>query len=176
MESSVRRVLEEKGSLVHVTEAGAAVVDAVELMNRKGIGALLVVDGGRPVGMFTERDVLTRVVAAAREPRTTRVGEVMTRELIAVGPETTVEEAMQVVTEKRCRHLPVMEDGALLGMVSSGDLTRWVTKDLVKDVEDLFRYIHGPYSSDGGRDLEYVASLRPSMSARDEHPPRPTGG
>jgi CBS domain-containing protein len=114
-------------------------------MNRERIGAVLVHDGERVVGIFTERDVLTRVIDQGRDPAATPVAEVMTSALITVGPATTVAEAMAVVTEKRCRHLPVMEGDRLVGLVSIGDLTRWLTRHQAWHIEDLVRYITGAY-------------------------------
>ncbi|KAB2906620.1 MAG: CBS domain-containing protein [Kofleriaceae bacterium] len=130
-----------KGSDVEVTTADASVVAAVEQMNRRNIGALLVMDGERSLGIFTERDVLTRVIGKGRDPGRTPVGEVMTRSVISIGPETTVKEAMSVITEKRCRHLPVMAGGRLLGMISAGDLTRWTVRDQQRTIEELVDYV-----------------------------------
>jgi CBS domain-containing protein len=138
-------LLQHKGAQVHDVAPSATVLDAVRRMNQERVGALLVRDGGEVVGIFTERDVLVRVIDPGRDPGTTLVGQVMTRELVTVGPGTTVEEAMGVVTEKRCRHLPVMDGGALLGLVSIGDLTRWVTRHQAWHIEDLVRYITGAY-------------------------------
>lgn len=141
MEIAVAKILEMKGSDVEVTTADASVVAAVEQMNRRNIGALLVMDGERSLGIFTERDVLTRVVGKGRDPGRTPVGEVMTRSLVSIGPDTTVQEAMAVITEKRCRHLPVMAGGRLLGMISAGDLTRWTVRDQQRTIEELVDYV-----------------------------------
>lgn len=141
MDIAVAKILEMKGSDVEVTTADASVVAAVEQMNRRNIGALLVMDGERSLGIFTERDVLTRVIGKGRDPGRTPVGEVMTRSVISIGPETTVKEAMSVITEKRCRHLPVMAGGRLLGMISAGDLTRWTVRDQQRTIEELVDYV-----------------------------------
>jgi CBS domain-containing protein len=103
---------------------------------------LLVLERGRPVGIFTERDVLVRVVAAGLDPKVTPVGEVMTRSLVAVHSETTVGEAMRIITEKRCRHLPVVDDTRLRGLISIGDLTSWLVRDHERTIADLHDYIH----------------------------------
>jgi CBS domain-containing protein len=95
--------------------------------------------------MFTERDVLTRIVGAGRDPKATAVRDVMTTRLIVVSPGITVGEAMRVITERRCRHLPVVDGGKLIGLISSGDLTRWVIGDQAREISDLFSYMHGPY-------------------------------
>jgi CBS domain-containing protein len=136
-------VLADKGPAVYAIEPGATVVEAVRQMNEKGIGALLVLESDRPVGIFTERDVLRRVVDAGLDPRATRVRDVMTVDLLVVGPSTRVEEAMAIMTNRRLRHLPVMDGGRLLGMVSIGDLTRWVTREQQHHIEHLVEYITG---------------------------------
>ena len=141
MDSPVRDILADKGGRVVTAQPGERVSDAVQRMNEAGIGALVVVDGDRPIGIFTERDVLTRVVAARRDPDTTEVGDVMTRALVAISPSTMVREAMMVVTERRLRHLPVMDGGQLAGMISIGDLTRWVVRDQQHQIDDLLLYI-----------------------------------
>ena len=109
------------------------------------IGALLVCDDDRVVGIFTERDVLNRVVDPGKDPGTVRVADVMTGDVVTIGPEVSVEEAMAVVTEKRCRHLPVMTGEQLLGLISIGDLTRWVATRQAHHIQDLVNYITGRY-------------------------------
>jgi CBS domain-containing protein len=145
MLDTLTAILKEKGATVHSVQPTASVLDAVRKMNEARIGALLVVEDDTPVGMFTERDVLTRVVDQGRDPGGTPIADVMTTEVVAVNPGTTVEEAMAVITERRCRHLPVIEDGRLEGMVSSGDLTRWVTRKQRYEIQDLVNFITGKY-------------------------------
>lgn len=145
MNDQLRVLLADKGSKVHVVEPTATVLDAVRRMNDQSIGALLVTRGDKPVGIFSERDVLRRVVARSLDPATTPVGEVMTREVIVVAPTVTVGEAMAIVTAKRVRHLPVLDHGKLLGMVSSGDLTRWASRGRENEIQQLVEYITGKY-------------------------------
>lgn len=145
MHDPVSAILEQKGTRVETTSPEITVAEAVRVMNAAHIGALVVVQGERPVGIFTERDVLVRVVAAERDPRTTRVEEVMTRELAVIKSTTRVNEAMTVMTEKRCRHLPVVEDGRLAGMISIGDVTRWTVRNQRHTIKDLVSYIEGEY-------------------------------
>jgi len=145
MLDTVASILKEKGAAVHSVEPGASVLDAVQKMNHVRIGALLVVDAGEPVGMFTERDVLTRIVDRQRDPASTRISEVMSTEVVAVSPATKIDEAMAVMTERRCRHLPVIEDGRLAGLVSIGDLTRWLTRTQRYHIQDLVNFITGKY-------------------------------
>jgi CBS domain-containing protein len=138
-------ILDTKGHTLHSIAPDVTVLDAVHAMNTAGIGSLLVMNGDEVVGIFTERDVLRRVVAAELDPKTTKVAKVMTRDLVTVRKTTTVTEAMAVVTEKRCRHLPVVDEDQFLGMVSIGDLTRWVSREQAFHIQDLVNYITGRY-------------------------------
>jgi len=142
MHGSVEILLREKGSTVHCVSAVATVLDAVRRMNDHHVGALLVEgDDGVVEGIITERDVMVRVVAAQRDPASTRVKDAMTSSLVVIPPDTTVEGAMSIMTEKRCRHLPVMNGHRLEGMISIGDLTRWVIRDQQHEIEDLVHYV-----------------------------------
>jgi CBS domain-containing protein len=106
-----------------------------------------VIDSGKLVGIFTERDVLRRVVGAGVEPKTSRVAEVMTANVISITPETTIEETMRIFTEKRCRHLPVLDGGRLVGTISIGDITRWVADSNRAEAEHLKNYITSGFSA-----------------------------
>lgn len=145
MNTALDKVLEQKGRQVYVTSPSQKVLDAIKSMQEKRVGALVVLDDGKPVGVFTERDVLNRVVARKFSPAETTVSDVMTKNLVVVSPNTTVQQAMAIVTEKRCRHLPVMDGEDLVGVVSSGDLTYWVVKSQSFEIESLIRYITGTY-------------------------------
>jgi CBS domain-containing protein len=145
MQQRLREVLGDKGSTVHHISPDKTVRQAVQAMNEHGIGSLLVMEGERIVGIFTERDVLRRVVDVGLDPDTTPVSAVMTRDCIVVSPEATVGETMSVITQQRVRHLPVVESGTLLGMVSIGDLTRWVVRHQRHEITDLVDYITGRY-------------------------------
>lgn len=141
MSDRMCNVLDIKGHHVETTAPAATVLDAVQQMNRKRIGALVVIEDGLTIGIFTERDVLVRVVARGYDPSTTRVGEVMTTKLVTVATQTTVDEAMRIVTEHRCRHLPVVEGGELRGLISAGDLTSWIVRMQARQIDDLHDYI-----------------------------------
>jgi CBS domain-containing protein len=141
MNDPIARVLESKGSGIETVSPDTMVLVAVQRMNERKIGALLVTDGGRAVGIFTERDVLVRVVAAGLDPHATPVNEVMTRNPVVIRPEATVNEAMRVTTGRRCRHLPVVDDGGLRGLISLGDLTSWVVRHQQRTIEDLHDYM-----------------------------------
>jgi len=125
------------GAAIHGVASDTTVADCVRQMTAKKIGALIVQDGGKVKGIFTERDALTRVLAAGLDPVRVRVAEVMTRDPTSVTPDMTVDAAMALITRRRFRHLPVMQDGRLLAVVSSGDLTRWLVKDAIGEVHDL---------------------------------------
>ena len=144
MHGFVSNVLGDKGRQVYAIAPSVTVRQAVGEMNEKGVGALLVVDRDeRPIGIFSERDVLRRVVGEGRDPLNTRVADVMTHDLIVVSPSTTVSEAMAVMTQSRCRHLPVMEGGRVTGIVSIGDLTRWASLTQEVEIQHLVDYITG---------------------------------
>ncbi len=145
MQADLRTLLASKDNVVQTVTPGMTVSAAVELINAKKIGSVLVMDGERLLGIFTERDVLRRVVGERRNPDTTRVADVMTRELVVMRPTSTIQDAMTVVSERRCRHLPVVEDGKVLGVVSAGDLNHWLIRNRNVDVERLVDYITGKY-------------------------------
>lgn len=141
MDTPVSTIIAHKGGTVHSTTPEATVRDAVHLMNEKKIGALLVKRGDQPVGMFTERDVLVRIVDAGKDSQTTKVEAVMSSNLVTIKPSVSVEQVMKIMTEKRCRHLPVMEDDQLLGLVSIGDVTRWMVREHESYIDNLLNYI-----------------------------------
>jgi CBS domain-containing protein len=142
--ATVKSILANKGSHVWSVGPGASVLDAALLMNEHKIGALVVMEGGRLVGVFTERDVLRRVVGEARNPAATHVADVMTTEVVCCAPETTLEEARGVMKNRRIRHLPVLDtDGQLLGMVSIGDLNATLEHDHEQHIHLLNEYLYG---------------------------------
>lgn len=143
MNDSLDKVLALKGRHVETTRRGTTVAAAVDQMNQQRIGSLVVLDGDgdRVIGIFTERDVLVRVIAVGRDPATTEVGDVMTGEPITVRSTTTVAEAMQTVHRSRCRHLPVIDGGRVTGLISIGDLNRWMLEDQRQMIDDLHGFI-----------------------------------
>jgi CBS domain-containing protein len=145
MQDTLEAVLASKGSTVYSVAPETPVLDAVRTMNRARVGALLVCVANELVGIFTERDVLNRVVDPGRDPTSTKVVEVMTSEVVTVRSNTGIQDAMAVISERRFRHLPVIDDGKLLGVVSSGDLTRWVSRNQEGHIQDLVNYITGKY-------------------------------
>lgn len=140
--SSVANLLRSKGRQVVTIDPDATVVQAARLMNAHRIGSVVVVSDGRPVGIFTERDVLTRVVAAERNAATTRVRETMTERVLTCTPETSLEAVRHTMRSERVRHLPVIEDGKLCGMVSIGDLNTAEVKVLCETISYLEQYTY----------------------------------
>jgi CBS domain-containing protein len=141
MSASLRTVLERKGRGVETVDPDATVLLAVTRMNERHIGSLVVTRDGLLLGIVTERDMLTRVLADKRDPEETRVHEVMTRDPVIVDPDITVDEALVIVSKRRCRHLPVMHNGTLFGLISAGDLTAWIVRDQRRTIEDLYDYV-----------------------------------
>ena len=138
-------LLNEKSSSVYCISGDATVDSAVAEMNRQRIGSIIVKDSEQVVGIFTERDVLTRVVAAGRDPKATTVSDVMSNDFLSITQNTSVEDAMQMMTDKRVRHLPVFDEAKLLGMISIGDVTRWLLKVNEMEAENLRRYVFDDY-------------------------------
>jgi CBS domain-containing protein len=139
----IRDVLSEKGGAVHTIPVGATVREAVQQMNDSSVGSLVVLQLGQIVGIFTERDVLRRVVDTGLHPGVARVSDVMTAPVVTIDPGTRVTEAMEMMTNNRMRHLPVIDGGELVGMISIGDLLRWVTRAQQDDIESMKEYIIG---------------------------------
>lgn len=141
MLSQLNDILEQKGRVIHTVSPQTSVADAVQKMKEHNIGALLITEEGRLLGIFTERDILVRVMAEALDPRATPVTVVMTPDPQCVSPFITIENAMHVVTEKRFRHLPVVDDDRLVGLISIGDLARWMAGTQASQIEELVRAV-----------------------------------
>jgi CBS domain-containing protein len=140
----VKDILAAKGNHVMTVGPDATVLDAATIMNDQKIGSLVVLDGGRVIGMFTERDVLVRIVAERRDPAETRVRDAMTPEVVCCTPETTAEEAACAMKNRRIRHLPVVcEDGTICGMVSIGDLNARQCSEQEQTIYHLQEYLYG---------------------------------
>ena len=141
--TTVQSVLAKKGGQVVTIGVADTALVAATLMNERGIGGLVVLDGGRVAGMFTERDILRRVVAMRRDPATTPVREVMTTPVAFCRQETTLDECRAVMTEKRIRHLPVVDEKGVCGIVTIGDLMAHDVKDREATIQYLNEYIFG---------------------------------
>lgn len=134
---SLGKLLDEQHSSVYSVNPDVSVTECVQQMNEKQIGAMLVMEDDQLLGIFTERDAITRVLGGGLEPSYTKVSAVMSHNPICVSPSTTLEEAMAIVTNQRIRHLPVVQEGKVVGMVSSGDLTHWLVQDQAGEIRDL---------------------------------------
>jgi len=132
----VDRLFEESEPM-HSVGPDTLVTECVRKMTAEKIGALIVMDGERLIGIFTERDALNKVLAVGLAPGSTKVAEVMTKDPYCIQPTTTVGDAMELVTKRRFRHLPVVKNGKVLAVVSSGDLTHWLVKDQMGEVQEL---------------------------------------
>jgi len=138
---TVRDILEAKGRTVWTVDPGSSVFDALSLMAEKEIGALVVLDGGRIAGIISERDYARKVILHGRASPTTRVEEIMTSHVAYTHLDQSIEECMAIVTDKRIRHLPVLQDGKLIGIISIGDLVKAIIADQKFMIEQLERYI-----------------------------------
>lgn len=150
METSLSVVLAEKaqlladrGDTLYTVTPEAPASEAIRVMCEGNVGSVLVVNGSTLMGIFSERDVLRRIAHQGVRASEVPVRELMTSELFTVEPGMTVEEALVECTDRRIRHLPVVQNGKLLGLLSIGDLVRFVVQDKDRDIADLVNYIHG---------------------------------
>lgn len=138
---TVSEILAKKGSAVIEIDGGETVFEAVKAMVEANVGALLVTDGAEIAGIFTERDYLRRIAVEGRRSRDTVVRDVMSSPVICVTPETGVDESMALMSDRRIRHAPVVENGALVGMISIGDLVKFTSKRQTFQIQYLTDYI-----------------------------------
>jgi len=145
LDDPVRLVLNQKGQNIwHVSPEGC-VYDAIEMMADKHVGALMVVSEDNLVGVVSERDYARKVILQGKSSKQTQVKEIMTSPAIFVTPKHTVEDSMRIMTEKHIRHLPVVEDGKVLGVVSIGDLVKWMISAQQHTISQLHNYITSQY-------------------------------
>ena len=138
---TVRQLLEAKSAEVHSIGPDAPVIDAIRLMAERRIGALLVMEGARLAGILSERDYARKVVLQGRSSKDTPVRDIMTAQVITVAPQDSTDRCMQLVTDSRIRHLPVLEGDQVVGVVSIGDLVKAVIADQRQELDHLQRYI-----------------------------------
>lgn len=141
MTNRLEQILDEKGRAVHRIEASATVHEAVERMVALNVGSLLVTEEGDILGIFTERDYLRRVALEERDDRDTPVRDVMSAPVVVATPETTVDECMALMTDRRIRHVPVVAGGEVVGMVSIGDLVEFRSRRQAFEIQYLTEYI-----------------------------------
>jgi CBS domain-containing protein len=142
--TNVYDLLLERAHRLHTALPGYSVLQATRLMNEWGIGALVVINQQKIIGIFTERDVLRRVVAMQRAPERTMVGEVMTSDVICCSPRMLIEEAREIMMDQRVRHLPVVnDDGEPVGMLSIGDLNAHEVHEQQRQIGNLHEYLYG---------------------------------
>ncbi len=139
----VSEILQRKGSQVWTIGPKNMILEALELMADKSIGALVVTEGTKPIGIFSERDYARKVILVGRSSATSKVGEVMTADPCCISPDRTAEECMALMTDKRIRHLPVVVDQQLAGMISIGDVVKAVIADREFAIRQLESYISG---------------------------------
>lgn len=138
---TVRQLLESKAPEIHAIAPDAPVIDAIRLMAEKRIGAVVVLQGGALAGILSERDYARKVVLEGRSSKDTAVRDIMTADVVTIGLDDTVQGCMQMVTERRIRHLPVVDGDRVLGVVSIGDLVKAVIEDQQLELDQLQRYI-----------------------------------
>lgn len=142
---TVELILKRKGSQVYSISPHATVYEALEKLAEKNVGALVVMDGTALVGIISERDYVRKVILKGYSSRELKVSEIMSSPAITANPKTTIDECMQRMTDKRCRHLPVVEEGRLVGVVSIGDLVNWILTAQDERIHQLENYITGKY-------------------------------
>ena len=142
---TIRTVLKQKGQDVWSVTPDMSVYDAIEIMANKHVGALLVTAQGKLIGVVSERDYARKVILEGKSSKQTPVSEIMTSPAISVDPERTVEDCMRIMTNNHIRHLPVVENDRLLGIVSIGDLVKWIISAHEETIQQLQHFIAGGY-------------------------------
>ncbi len=141
--ASVKNILEAKGNATFTITPGTSVYHALELMVEKNVSALLVMENDELAGIFTERDYARKVVLKGKSSKETPIGEIMTKELITVSPDSTIDECMQLMTGKYIRHLPVVNNNKLAGIISIGDVVRCIIQEQKSIIGHMEQYIAG---------------------------------
>lgn len=143
MQTPLSVLLKEKSQKIQTITPDESCYHCSTLLSQFGIGALLVMESDKVSGIISERDIINKLVSKKLDAEKVKVSEVMTRNVLTVTSKTTVQQAMEIITEKRFRHLPVVDDGKLVGIISIGDITRWVMLQQQQEITALTGYIHG---------------------------------
>lgn len=144
-QTTLGALLDRKGREIFAISPRATVYEAIAAMSAKGVGALLVMDGSRLVGIVSERDYTRKVILQGRSSKETRVDEIMTRDVVVAPPETMVDDAMRQMSQSRIRHLPVVAGDTVVGVLSMGDLVKWMISAQEETITQLRHYIAGDY-------------------------------
>ena len=139
----IQTLLKKKGYDVWSIAPDASVYDAIHLMAEKAVGALIVMDGSKLVGVISERDYARKIILEGRSSENTKISEIMSSEVITTGPDNRIEECMAIMTERRIRHLPVLDGNEVLGVISLGDLVKYIIAEQQFVIEQMERYING---------------------------------
>ena len=139
----IQTLLKKKGYDVWSIAPDASVYDAIHLMAEKAVGALIVMDGPNLVGVISERDYARKIILEGRSSENTKISEIMSSEVITAGPDNRIEECMAIMTERRIRHLPVLDGNEVLGVISLGDLVKYIIAEQQFVIEQMERYING---------------------------------
>lgn len=137
----INHILEKKGHQVFSVSPQTAVYQALQIMMEKNISALLVMEEEKLIGIFTERDYARKLILQGKSSRETMIAEIMTTELLTISPSDSIDHCMEVMTEKKIRHLPVIEQNRVSGMISIGDVVKFIIEDQKKTIEHLESYI-----------------------------------
>jgi len=139
----VKNILKDKGEIILSVTPDTIILDALRLMSEKNVGALVVLENERLVGIFSERDYARKIILKGRTSLDTQVSEIMTEDVFTVSPEETIEGCMQLMTDKRIRHLPVVQSDKVIGVVSIGDVVRYIIEEQGSVIEHLRLYMSG---------------------------------
>ncbi|MDB6024444.1 MAG: hrp [Verrucomicrobiales bacterium] len=143
MIGTIETILHHKGASVWTVSPQTTVFEAIQMLAQKNIGAVPVVENGKLVGIFSERDYTRKIALAGKSSRETRVREILSSHVVSATPQNTVEECLRLMTENRIRHLPILEEGKLIGIISIGDLVNWIISAQTAALDQMEAYISG---------------------------------